>query len=67
MTDSDLGAIIVLDLASGKARRILDTHYSAKAEPGVPMIFDGVPLKFSPVHATESPSIQNLSTFIGRL
>lgn len=32
LTDSGLGAIIVLDLESGKARRLLDQHASTKAE-----------------------------------
>jgi sugar lactone lactonase YvrE len=51
ITDSDAGAIIVLDLDSGKARRLLDNHYSAKAEPGVPVAVDGIPLPFATVHA----------------
>lgn len=39
ITDSGLGALIVLDLASGKSRRRLTEHYSTKAEPGyVPVI-----------------------------
>ncbi|PRY06814.1 major royal jelly protein [Pontibacter ummariensis] len=32
MTDSGLGAIVVLDPATGKARRLLDNHVSTKAE-----------------------------------
>ena len=32
ITDSGLGAIVILDLASGKARRVLDQHPSTKAE-----------------------------------
>ena len=51
ITDSDLGAIVVLDLASGTARRLLDTDPSAKYEPGVEIVIDGTPYKFPPVHA----------------
>jgi sugar lactone lactonase YvrE len=32
MTDSGMGAIVVLDLASGASRRVLDDHPSTKAE-----------------------------------
>ena len=34
ITDSGIGAIIVVDLASGKARRLLADHKSTKVEPG---------------------------------
>ena len=32
ITESELGAIIVVDLLSGQSRRLLDDHYSTKAE-----------------------------------
>jgi sugar lactone lactonase YvrE len=41
ITDSGKGAIIVVDLATSKARRLLDDHKSTKAEPGVKLIVDG--------------------------
>lgn len=42
ITESGTGALIVLDLATGKARRLLDTHSSTKAEKGLPLIVDGI-------------------------
>jgi hypothetical protein len=41
ITDSGKGAIIVVDLFSGKARRLLDDHKSTKPEPGVKLTVDG--------------------------
>jgi sugar lactone lactonase YvrE len=41
ITDSGLGAIVVVDLKSGKARRLLDGHESTKAEPKVKLVVDG--------------------------
>ena len=41
ITDSGKGAIIVVDLASGKARRLLDDHKSTKPEPGFKLVVDG--------------------------
>jgi sugar lactone lactonase YvrE len=41
MTDSGVGGIIVLDLDSGKARRVLDGHPSVLAEPGVQLTMNG--------------------------
>ncbi len=43
MTDSNLGAIVVLDLATGKARRLLDKHPSTKAEAGIEATIGGKP------------------------
>lgn len=43
MTDSGLGAIVVLDLATGKARRLLDKHPSTKAEAGLEATIGGKP------------------------
>jgi sugar lactone lactonase YvrE len=40
ITDSGLGAIVVVNLRSGKARRRLADHKSTKAEPGVKLIID---------------------------
>ncbi len=51
ITDSDAGAIIVLDLHSGKSRRLLDNHYSTKAEPGMEVAVDGKVLPFARVHS----------------
>jgi len=41
ITDSGKGAIIVVDLKTGKARRLLDDHKSTKPEPGVKLVVDG--------------------------
>jgi sugar lactone lactonase YvrE len=41
ITESGKGAIIVVDLISGKARRLLDDHKSTKPEPGVKLVVDG--------------------------
>jgi sugar lactone lactonase YvrE len=45
ITDSGMGAIIVLDLESGRARRVLEGDRSVKAEPGVEIVVDGKALK----------------------
>jgi sugar lactone lactonase YvrE len=41
ITDSGLGAIVVVDLKSGKARRLLENHKSVKAEPETKLMVDG--------------------------
>lgn len=41
ITDSGKGAIIVVDLKTGKARRLLDGHTSTAPEPDVKLIIDG--------------------------
>jgi len=41
LTDSGIGAIIAVDLNSGKARRLLEGHKSVKAEPDVKLTVDG--------------------------
>jgi sugar lactone lactonase YvrE len=41
ITDSGLGAIVVVELKNGKARRVLDGHKSTKAESGVKLVVDG--------------------------
>jgi len=43
ITDSGIGAIVVVDLASGKARRLLDSHPSTKAEK-IPITIGGRPM-----------------------
>jgi len=41
ISESAKGAIIVVDLFSGKARRVLDDHQSTKPEPEVKLMVDG--------------------------
>jgi sugar lactone lactonase YvrE len=41
ITDSGIGAIVVVDLKSGKARRLLEDHPSTKAEAGIKLVVDG--------------------------
>ena len=41
ITDSGLGAIVVVELKSGKARRVLEGHQSTKAETSVKLVVDG--------------------------
>ncbi len=42
ITESGTGAIIVVDLNSGKARRVLADHPSTKVEPGAEIVADGM-------------------------
>jgi sugar lactone lactonase YvrE len=44
MTDSGAGGIVVLDLASGKARRVLDGHYSVLPDKAVRIVIQGRPV-----------------------
>jgi sugar lactone lactonase YvrE len=47
MTDSgQRGALVVLDLASGKARRVLDGHPSTQVEKGVQVHFEGKEVRY---------------------
>jgi sugar lactone lactonase YvrE len=47
LTDSgQRGALVVVDLATGKARRVLDGHPSTQPEPGVVVSTDGRPLRY---------------------
>ena len=47
LTDSgQRGALIVVELASGKARRVLDGHPSTQPEKGVVVRTDGKPLRY---------------------
>jgi sugar lactone lactonase YvrE len=41
ITDSGTGALVVVDLTSGKSRRVLADHPSTKAEPGYVPVIDG--------------------------
>ena len=45
ISDSGLGAIVVVDLDTGKVRRLLEDHASPKAEPGVEPVIGGQPWK----------------------
>jgi sugar lactone lactonase YvrE len=42
-----LGAIVVLNLSTGKVRRLLENHPSTKAEAGVEPVIGGKPWKFA--------------------
>jgi sugar lactone lactonase YvrE len=45
VTESGMGAIIVIDLKSGRMRRVLADHPSTKAEPGYAPVIDGKELR----------------------
>ena len=47
LTDSGTGAIVVVDLANGSARRLLADHPSTKAEPGLVPVIEGRELRDS--------------------
>jgi sugar lactone lactonase YvrE len=47
ISDSGLGALVVVNLLTGKVRRLLDDHASTKAEPGVELVIGGRPWKFA--------------------
>lgn len=51
ITDSNLGAIVAVNLATGQARRLLEDHHSTKGEPDVQIAVDGLAYKFTPIHA----------------
>jgi sugar lactone lactonase YvrE len=44
ITDSGAGGIVVVDLATSRARRTLDAHPSVMAEPGVQIAVNGKPV-----------------------
>jgi sugar lactone lactonase YvrE len=44
ITDSGIGGLVVVDLKSGQARRVLQNHPSTKAEPAVTLDIEGVKL-----------------------
>ncbi len=41
ITESNLGGLYVVDLPSGKTRRVLSKHPSVKAEPGIQLVAEG--------------------------
>ncbi len=45
LTDSGLGALVVVELATGAARRLLEDHASTKAEPGIVPTIEGKELR----------------------
>ncbi len=46
LTDSGArGALVVVDIASGRARRVLDGHPSTQPDPSVTVMYDGRPLR----------------------
>lgn len=47
ISDSGIGAIVVLNLETGKVRRLLENHASTKAEPDVVPVIGGRPWKFA--------------------
>jgi sugar lactone lactonase YvrE len=52
ISDSGVGAIVVLNLETGKVRRLLEDHASTKAEPNVEPVIGGRPWKFSAGNTT---------------
>jgi sugar lactone lactonase YvrE len=59
ITDSGRGAIVVLDLRSGRARRLLADHPSTKAEPGVVPVIEGRPLTAGADPTAPTPQIHS--------
>jgi hypothetical protein len=47
ISDSGLGAIVILNLTTGTVRRLLENHASTKAEAGVEPVIGGRPWKFA--------------------
>lgn len=55
VTDSSFGtspALVVVDLATGRQRRVLAGHRSTQPEPGFLAILDGKPMRYDPRHPT---------------
>ncbi|GBQ67399.1 gluconolactonase [Ameyamaea chiangmaiensis NBRC 103196] len=55
VTDSSFGtspALVVVDLATGRQRRVLADHPSTHAEPGFMAVVEGRPLVYDPKHPT---------------
>jgi sugar lactone lactonase YvrE len=51
VSDSSFGtspALVVIDLASGRQRRVLAEHPSTRAEPGFMAVIEGRPLRYDP-------------------
>jgi sugar lactone lactonase YvrE len=56
ITESGTGALIVVDLASGQARRVLDAHPSTKVEPDKEIVVDG--MKIIDPKTKQAPAFQ---------
>lgn len=55
VADSSFGvtpALVVVDLATGRQRRVLGSHPSTQAEPGFVAVLEGRPLRYDPEHPT---------------
>jgi hypothetical protein len=50
ITDSNLGALVSLNLTTGKARRLLENHPSTKSEAQTTLTIDDINYPFPPVH-----------------
>lgn len=57
ITDSGLGAIVVVDLNTNTSRRVLASHKSTKAERGVVPVIDGRELRVGQTPAGQAPQI----------
>lgn len=57
ISDSGLGAILVVDLTTGAAVRFLEDHPSTKAEPGTTLVIGGLPWSLD--GSGESPAIHS--------
>jgi len=44
LTDSGMGGLVVVDLSSGRSRRVLDGNASTMAQPGVQIVINGKPV-----------------------
>jgi sugar lactone lactonase YvrE len=69
ITESGRGAIIVVDLTTGKARRLLDDHKSTKPESGMKLVLDGKELidqqkKSPPQIATDGIALDTKNGFL---
>jgi sugar lactone lactonase YvrE len=69
LTDSgQRGALVVVELASGKSRRVLDGHPSTQPEPGVVVTTDGQPLRYPDgrkvIFAADSIALSFNDTFL---
>ncbi|MGL6257856.1 L-dopachrome tautomerase-related protein [Vibrio sp. WXL103] len=53
ISEFGVGALIVVDLESGEARRLLDRHFSARAHPDVVTYFDGRPFSTHMLHLND--------------
>ena len=53
ISEFGVGALIVVDLDSGKSRRLLNKHFSARAHPDVVTYFNGKPFSTSFLHLND--------------